>query len=66
MDDFNKFIDEYEDDLIGNFLESETEKDYNTIFGKWYKVYRDRGENNDISYLLFVYHLINWWFIIND
>lgn len=64
MDDFNNFIDDYEDVLIKDFFYAKTEKEFNSIFSKWYETYKSRGEVNNISYLLFLYHLLNWWFII--
>ena len=66
MDDFNKFIDEYEDDLIKDFFNTKTEKEFNDLFNKWYDIYKNRSQANNISYILFLYHLLNWWFVVNN
>lgn len=57
------FIKNYEDDLIKEFLNAETEKDYNNILETWYNVYRQERYYNGCSYSLFIYGLLNWWFI---
>jgi hypothetical protein len=54
----------YKDDLTEEFLEAETEKDYNDIFETWYNVYKEEDYFEDCSYILFVHKLLEWWFMV--
>lgn len=61
-DILRKFFKKHEDILVKDFLNAETEKDYNNVFKTWYNRYRKKICDKECNYLLFINELLSWWY----
>lgn len=61
-DILRKFFKKHEDNLVKDFLNAETEKEYNKVFKTWYNRYCKKICDKECNYLLFIDELLSWWY----